>query len=298
MIPAEVYRQVRRLRLRVRRAVRAGAGGSYRSAFRGSGLLFEDVRAYEPGDDVRFIDWNVTARLGTPYVKRYVEERELTVFVVLDLSDSMRLGTGRHAKSAVAAELASVLLLLAAAHQDRAGWLGVSGDLERVAWPGKGGRLALSRVRDILTASSRTGGTNLAKALEYLAARQRQRAVIFLISDFLIAPNDRRLGNILGRVARQHDVAALEISDPVEDDWPEAGLVRVADAETGRATLVDSGSAEFRAAFRARAEARRAELAAWLAQLRVGHERLTTSGDHFGQLTRYLRARSHSRRDA
>jgi uncharacterized protein (DUF58 family) len=292
MLPAEVTRQVRRLQLRARRAVQTLLGGEYRSAFKGAGLSFEEVRDYLPGDDVRTIDWNVTARMGHPYVKRYAEDRELTVLLATDLSASQRFGTGAVAKRAVTAELAAVLAFAAVAHNDRVGLLGFTDAVERYVPPGKGPRHALRVLRDVLFFEPRGVRTDLTEALDYLNRVHRRRAIVFLFSDFL----DDGFEDPFRRAARQHDLIAVRTADPREHDWPAAGLVQLEDAETGRQVLIDTGSRRFREAFAARAAARRGAFTALARSSQVDLIDVGTDGGHFDALLRFFRIRDRRRR--
>src|SRR3954462_8728537 len=185
MLPREVLRQIRRLQLKARRAVEDLLGGEYHSVFKGTGIAFEEVREYQPGDDVRTIDWNVTARVGHPFIKRFVEERELTMLLVVDVSASTKFGTGVLTKRAAAAELAALLALCAVSNNDRVGLLAFTSEVERYVAPNKGPRHVLRLLRDILAFDPKHPGTDLGAALDYLNKVQRRRAIVFLMSDFL-----------------------------------------------------------------------------------------------------------------
>ncbi|OWK37459.1 DUF58 domain-containing protein [Fimbriiglobus ruber] len=292
MLPAEVMRQVRRLQLRARRAVRTLLGGEYRSAFKGAGLSFEEVREYQPGDEVRSIDWNVTARMGHPFVKRYAEERELTLVLMVDLSASQRFGTGSVTKRTAAAELAAVLAFAAVTHNDRVGLLGFTDRVERYVPPGKGPRHALRVLRDVLFFEPTRKGTDLAAALDYLNRVHRRRAIVFLFSDFL----GDNFTDSFNRAARRHDLIAVRTTDPREQDWPAAGLVRLEDAETGRQVVIDAGSRSFRDAFAARARDRRATFTRLARAAQVDLIDVDTGGNHFDALLRFFRLRDRRRR--
>jgi uncharacterized protein (DUF58 family) len=227
MLPADVLRQVRRLHLRARRLVQTLLGGEYHSAFKGAGLSFEEVREYQPGDDVRTIDWNVTARVGHPFIKRYVEERELTILLAVDLSASQKFGTGAMTKRAVAAELAALLALCAVSNNDRVGLIGFTDVIERFVPPNKGPRHVLRLLRDVLAFEATHAGTNLTTALDYVTKVQRRRAIVFFISDFFGTGYDRAFR----RAARKHDLIAVRTTDARERTWPAAGLVRGSQAE-------------------------------------------------------------------
>jgi uncharacterized protein (DUF58 family) len=292
MLPADVLRQVRRLQVRARRAVHGPLGGAYQSAFRGTGLSFEEVREYHPGDDVRRIDWNVTARAGHPFVKRYAEERELTVLLAIDLSASLRFGTGPRAKRQAAAEVAALLAVAAVGNGDRVGLAGFTATVERYVPPAKGTRHALRVLRDVLAFEPAGKGTDLAAALDFLTRVHRRRAVLFVVSDFLDAGFDRAFR----RAARRHDLIAVRVADPRERDWPAAGLVQLEDAETGRQLLIDAGDAGFRAAFAGRAADRRRAFDRLARSAGVDVIDADTGGGHADALVKFFRLRERRRR--
>src|SRR5262245_60029961 len=209
-------RQIRRLQLRARRAVQTLLGGEYHSVFKGTGLAFEEVREYQPGDDVRSIDWNVTARTGHPFIKRFVEERELTVVLLVDGSGSQGFGTRYQQKREVAAELAAVLAFSAIANNDRVGLVQFSDAVEHYLPPRKGARHVLRLIRDALFFRAERPGTSLRAALDFLDHVQRKRAVVFLLSDFL----DEGYERPLRRVGRRHDLIAVRLGDPAEEELP------------------------------------------------------------------------------
>ena len=292
MLPVEVMRQIRRLQLRARRAVRTLFGGEYRSAFKGAGLSFEEVREYQPGDDVRSIDWNVTARMGTAFVKRYAEERELTVVLMVDFSASRLFGTGSTTKRAVAAELATVLAFAAVSHNDRVTLLGFTDAIERHVRPGKGTRHALRVLREVLYFEPRSTGTDLAACLDALNALHRRRAIVFLVSDFLATGYE----DAFKRTARRHDLIAVRTTDAREHVWPDAGLLRLDDAETGEQAVIDTGDAAFRTQFAVRSGERRAAFDALARAARVDVNDVTTDGKHFDALLQFFRTRERRRR--
>ena len=255
--PQAILRRVRELEIRTRRAVRDILAGQYSSVFKGRGIEFEEVRAYEPGDDVRTIDWNVTARFGHPYVKRFVEERELTVILALDGSASGRFGTGGAWKYERAAEAAAILAAAAIRNNDKVGLLVFTDRVEKYLAPKKGRTHVLRVIREALFFRPEGRRTNIASALEHISNVQRRRAVVFLISDFL----DAGFEDLLAVAARRHDVVAITIIDPRETELPRAGLVELEDAETGERRLIDTSSARVRRAYaemqKTRLEARR-----------------------------------------
>jgi uncharacterized protein (DUF58 family) len=294
MFTQESLSQIRRLQLRAKRAVQTLLGGDYQSAFKGTGLSFEDVREYQPGDDVRCIDWNVTARMGTAYLKRYVEERELTIMLLLDVSGSQRFGTGSTLKRTVAAELAALIGFAAVSNNDRVGLLAWSDRLEHHVRPNKGGRHILRLLRDILFFEPQSRGTNLRAALDHLRQVQKRRAVVFLFSDFL---TDDQYEDSFRHVARQHDLIAVRLGDDREQRWPNAGLLVLEDAETGEQRWVDTGSVAFREAFAERAAARNRAFEQFTRSAQVDAITVGTEGRHFEELIQFFRRRDRQTRN-
>jgi uncharacterized protein (DUF58 family) len=243
---------VRGIQIRTRKLVSELLAGQYCSAFRGQGLEFREVRGYVEGDDLRALDWNVTARTGDPYVKTYQEERERTVLFVVDVSASTGFGSGEKSKAALAAEVCAVLALSAAGSQDRVGLLAFSDRIEHYVPPRRGTRHALRLLRDILSLESQDRGTAIGSALEYLLRTRIRRAVVFLLSDF----RDRGFEGPLKIAARRYDLIAVRIVDPREEELPPRGLVRIADSETGAKAVLDCSSAAVRARFRGEAQSR------------------------------------------
>jgi uncharacterized protein (DUF58 family) len=253
-VSRELLRQVRQIELRTRGLVNSIFGGEYHSVFRGQGMEFSEVREYEPGDDVRNIDWNVTARTGQPHVKKHVEERELTVLLAVDLSGSEQFGTRGRFKAELAAELAAVLALSAVRNNDRVGMLVFSDRVEHVVPPRKGRRHALRLIRDVLAFRPKGRGTDIAAALDYAARLLPHRGIIFLLSDF--APradatpaDDAQWEKTLRLVSRRHDLVAIHIADPAELDLPDLGFVAIEDPESGELAYVDTGAEDVRTAF-------------------------------------------------
>src|ERR1700732_36463 len=208
MLPLEVLRQIRRLQLKARRAVEDLLGGEYHSVFKGTGIAFEEVREYQPGDDIRAIDWNVTARIGHPFIKRFIEERELTVMLVVDCSGSNQFGTRLQQKREVAAELAAVLAFSAISNNDKVGLIQFTDRVEKFVPPRKGTRHVLRLIRDILFYQPQHRRTSLRNALDYLNRVLHRRAIIFLLSDFL----DRDYERSFKRTGRRHDLIAVRLS--------------------------------------------------------------------------------------
>ncbi len=291
---AEVLRQVRRLELRTRRVVDTRFAGEYRSVFKGQGLEFAEVREYQPGDEVRAIDWHVTARMGRPFVKRFEEERELTVMFVVDVSASTGFGTGVRTKLDVARELVAVLALTAARHNDRVGLLLCTDRVERVVPPRKGRRQALRLLRELLLATPLPRGTALAPVADTLARLLPHRAVLFLVGDG-IEPADERG---LARLAQRHDVVAVTVQDPAERELPDVGPALLQDPETGATAVVDTSHPAVRAQFarqRAASDAARERL---LARLGVDEVRLEVGHGILSALQGLFRSRLRRRRGA
>ena len=249
MTPEEVAREVRRIEITTRHLVRDIVAGEYSSAFRGRGVEFAEVREYQPGDDVRTIDWNVTARLGSAYVKRYLEERELSVVFVVDMSASSGFGSRRRTKGELGAEVAAVLALAAVRNNDRIGATFFTDRIEYHLRPAKGRRHALRLITDLLAFRPIGTGTDLSVALAELEPTLRRRAVIFVLSDFMAAGYE----TVLARLSRRHDVVGLQLVDPRERELPAAGIVTLWDPETGAWRRVDTADAAVRAYFARRA---------------------------------------------
>jgi uncharacterized protein (DUF58 family) len=287
MLSPEVLRQIRRLQFRARRAVEDLLGGEYHSVFKGTGIAFEEVREYQPGDDVRSIDWNVTARMGHPFIKRYVEERERTVFLLIDWSRSQFFGTGAREKRDVAAELAAILAFSAIANNDKVGLLGFTDRVERFLPARKGTRHALRLIRDVLYCQPTGGATSLPEALKFLGRLVHRRAIVFLISDFL----DTAFESPLKRAARAHELIAIRISDPREEKLPPIGLVELEDAETGKRMLVNTAERRLREVFAAEAGKRRDSLRRLARAARFDLIEVSTDGSHLEALVRFFQER-------
>jgi uncharacterized protein (DUF58 family) len=287
MLPRDIIRQVRRLQLRARRAVQNLFGGEYHSVFKGAGVAFDEVRAYQPGDEVRHIDWNVTARVGQPFIKRHVEERERTVLLAVDTSASLAFGTGTHTKREVAAELAAVVAFSAISNNDRVGLIQFTNHIEHYLPPRKGSRHVLRLIRDVLFFEPTQRATSLREGLDHLNRVQRKRAIVFLFSDFL----DDDLDRVLQRTARRHELIAVHLDDPRERELPNVGLVELEDTESGERLLVDTSSAAVRNEYAARADRRETDLAKTLRGAGIDRIRVSTDGEHLEQLVRFFRSR-------
>ena len=288
MIPQEVMRTIRRIEIRTRRLVNQGMGGEYHSVFKGRGMEFSEVREYQPGDDVRTIDWNVTSRTGTLHVKKFVEERELTVVLLVDVSASEEFGSRGTRKSEMAAEVAAQIAFSAIANNDRVGLLLFSDRVEKVIPPRKGRKHVLRLVSDILSFRPAGKGTDLSLALGWLSRVTKRRTVLFVVSDFLLDGYEAPL-----RTARmKHDVIPVILRDPMEEAFPALGLVEVEDPETGERALVDSSSPMVRRAFQAAVTRGKAERTRVFRKLELDSVELRAGEDHGEALVRFFRARA------
>jgi uncharacterized protein (DUF58 family) len=243
----ETFERIRRIQIRTRTILESGIGGDYHAVFKGRGMEFAEVREYTPGDEVRTIDWNVTARMGAPYVKKFVEERDLTLLLVVDVSGSQEFGSQYLLKRDYAAELAAVLAFSAVSNHDRVGAVLFSDRIEGYVPPARGRDHALRIVRDLLARAPLGRGTDLAEALRFANRVLRRRGIVAVISDF----QARGYEKALGALRRRHDVVALHLRDPRETDVPAAGLVAFTDPETGERVVADTARPEVRRALRA-----------------------------------------------
>ena len=243
----ETLRKIRRIQIRTRVILESGIGGAYHAVFKGRGMEFAEVREYAPGDEVRTIDWNVTARMGAPYVKKFVEERDLTLLLVVDVSGSQQFGSQYLLKRDYAAELAAVLAFSAVANHDRVGAVLFSDRIEGYVPPARGRDHALRIVRDLLAREPVGRGTDLAGALRFAQRVLRRRGIVAVISDFQAEGWEKAIGAL----RRRHDVVALHLADPRESDVPAAGLVAFTDPETGARVVADTARPEVRRALRA-----------------------------------------------
>jgi len=245
VIPKEIIQRVRQIEIRTKHLVNDAFSGEYHSVFKGRGMEFAEVREYEPGDDIRSIDWNVTARTGRPYIKRFTEERELTVMLLVDASGSGNFGTGDQMKGEIAVELCALLAFAAIKNSDRVGLLIFTDRIEKFIPPRKGRTHVLRVIRELLYNRPDGTGTDITQALEYMNRVINRRCIVFLASDFLSSGFDTAL-----RIAnKRHDVVAVTMTDPRELEIPPVGLIELEDAETGEEILVDTGDEAWRQAY-------------------------------------------------
>jgi len=291
-LSADLLARIRTIEIRTRRLTASLLGGEYRSIFRGAGIEFAEAREYVDGDDVRLIDWNVTARMGTPWVKQFVEERDLSVMCMVDRSASARVGTPERGRFGAAAELVALLGFAATQSNDRVGLLTFSAAPDVFVRPGRGTRHALRIVRDVISAEPAFGRrTNIADAADYLGRVLRRRSVIFLISDFLDAGYEESLRGL----ARRHEVVALSLVDPIDTALPDMGVIAVADAETGERMWIDTGSERVRADYAAAAQARADQRRRAMASAGVEEIAIPITGDVIAPLAAYFHRRAQTR---
>jgi uncharacterized protein (DUF58 family) len=284
---AEILKKVQRIQIVANRTVNDLFAGRYRSVFRGRGMEFDRVRQYQPGDDIRTIDWNVTARTGDCFVKLFAEERELTVLFLVDVSASGVFGSGQQSKLDLVVEIAALLMFSALKNNDKVGLLRFCDEVQDYLPPRKGKAHVLHLIRQLVDVQPVARETNLAAALEFLGRVQKRRAVVFLISDFL-APSAR---HALAIANEHHDLTAITVSDPREQELPDVGFLRLQDAETGAIAEVDTRHPAVRRLFREQMQARHTRLADELRKLGVDQLPIGTDTDFLGSLRRFFRLR-------
>jgi uncharacterized protein (DUF58 family) len=287
----EIMRRVRKLELKARRIVRESFSGEYQSSFRGQGLDFDDFREYQHGDEIRFIDWNVTARMGTPFIRKFREERELSVILAVDVSGSLDYGSVHFSKREVAAEAAAILGFSAVGNGDKVGLLLFAKEALLYVPPAKGSRHVLRMVREILMVKPTEQGSSLTEASSFLLRTLKRKALVFIISDFFVDD----LEGPLGRLALRHETVALQTVDPLEINLPRAGRVTFFDPETGAEALVNTGNAHFRMGYE-KLMARHHENVAIACHRRgVDHADIRTDRDRLADLHRLLKMRARRR---
>ena len=288
MLPAHLVKAVKHLEIIARRAVNDQLAGQYHSVFKGRGMDFVDVREYQPGDDIRVIDWNVSARTDVLHIKQFTEERELTVFLMVDASGSQLFGTHHRRKQTCAAEIGALLAFSAIKNNDRVGLITFSDRVETFVPPKKGRKHVLRVITQILELASEHRGTRLADALEHLTRITRKRAVVFLISDFL----DEGFERALDIASRRHEIIPVLVVDPMEEKLPNMGIVEVEDPETGQLLTVDTTSARVREAFARRAASERETRIKRFRRLKMEPIVVRTDEDYLGPLIKYFRLRA------
>lgn len=287
----EVLKEVRRIQIVARRQVNDLLAGEYLSAFKGRGMEFDSVREYVPGDEIRSIDWNVTARGGAPYVKTFCEERELTVLLAVDVSASGAFGSQRRSKMETAVEVAAVLMFTALKNNDKVGLLFFADDVVKYIPPRKGRGNVLRLIRELLATEPIKAPTDISRALEFLSRVQRRRCVVFLMSDFLGPDCSKELA-----IANQrHDCIAVTLGDPREQSLPDVGFLTLRDAETDELLELDTRHPRVRALFAKAAEDRERTLTGWLRRANVDRLEIRTDQSHAQSLQRFFRMRERQR---
>lgn len=295
----ELMAKVGRIRLLTNRLIDDELSGNYHSTFKGQGVEFDEVRPYEIGDDVRSIDWNVTARTGVPFIKRYSEERELTILFLVDVSGSLSYGSKGRTKAELAAEVTALLALTAIRNQDKVGLVLFSDRILKYIPPRKGRDSVMRLAREVLAAGDGAqGGTDIVEALKFLNSIRKRRAVVFLVSDFIIPSVSARdeFEKLVRATARRHDMISVSVSDPAEGEMPDVGVVELEDPETGEITIVDTSSASVRKAFAASAAAEKAELERFFARSALDAVSLSTDRPYIDEVRALFRRRACKRR--
>ncbi|HOE69429.1 MAG TPA: DUF58 domain-containing protein [Candidatus Omnitrophota bacterium] len=292
MIPAALLKKVRRIEIRTTRLVNDLFGGEYESVFKGQGIEFADVREYVPGDDIRTIDWNVTARSAHPFVKKFVETRELTVFFVVDMSGSQHFGTSGKLKSEIAAEIAAILAFSAVKNNDKTGLLICTDRVEKFLPVKKGRNHALRVIREILGYQPQSRGTKLESAIQYIHNVLTRSAVVFLISDF----QDEGYEKALKILSQKHDVVAIHLKDRLERSFPGVGLVELRDRETGETTLIDSSSRTFRKRFEENTRAREESTSKLFRKLQIDRVEVPAEASYIDPLIKFFKSRERKRK--
>ena len=287
MIPREVFQKIRSIQIRSSHKVDELLAGSWNSAFKGRGIEFEEVRPYQPGDDVRAIDWNVTARSDQPFIKLFREEREMSVQLLVDLSPSLEFGSGTRTKRELVAELGATLAMSATRNNDRVGLTMFTDQVEKAIAPRKGSKHVLRIIRELLYCQPVGEGTSISAAIEHLNRTSKRRSVAFLISDFQDDGFEAQL-----KVARKrHDLIPIIVSDPRESDIPNVGLIRLRDSESGETVLLDSASKKNRAIYRQMYAESNDQRDAMFRRLKIQPIRLSTDSDLVEPLRRYFHMR-------
>ncbi|HPW76534.1 MAG: hypothetical protein BWY44_00842 [Candidatus Omnitrophica bacterium ADurb.Bin292] len=290
MIPVELLRKIRKIEIHTTRLVNDLFGGEYESVFKGQGIEFADVREYVPGDDIRTIDWNVTARSNQPFVKKFVETRELTVIFAVDMSGSQYYGSQDKLKSEIAAEITAILAFSAVKNNDKTGLLICTDEVEKFIPVKKGRNHALRVIREILGYQPRKRQTRLSQALEYLHKVLTRTAVIFLISDFI----DEGYEKPLKILSRKHDVIAVHIQDPLEQKIPAVGLLNLQNRETGETVLIDTNSKEFQARYQNNALLKKRAIDKLFKRLHIDQINIPANTSYVEPLFKFFKSRGRS----
>jgi len=293
MIPNEVISAVKRIEIKTGKIINSILGGEYAAVFKGNGMEFADVRKYFEGDDVRMIDWNVTARTGEPFIKRNIEERELIVILMVDVSASGDFGTKKQFKSEMIAELAALLAFSAIKNNDRVGLLLFSDKIEKFIPPKKGKKSVLALIRELLYFKPTSKKTDISQALAHISRIQKKKAVIFCISDFI--DNSKNFEKLLSVAARRHDFIAISVDDPRESELPNVGLLQIFDAEKRERILVDTGSKKFREHFKNEQLRKKENLLRLFSAKKIDNIPLSTISGYIEPLIKFFKQREKRR---
>ena len=291
MLPKEIIAKIRRIEITTSKLVTDFLAGQYESVFKGRGMEFDEVREYQPGDEIRSIDWNVTARMGHPFIKKYIEERQLTVMVLLDASGSSYFGTSKRLKSELAAEVSAVLAFAAIQNKDRVGLIIFTDRIEKFIPPRKGLSHVLRVIREALYFKPKGRGTDIAGALRYLDGVTTRRAVTFIISDFFA----KDFKKPLSIANKQHDCVAITITDPRETELPDSGLVELSDAETGALFMIDTTNAAIRKKYAARSRQLMEDRLRLFASLDMDHIDIRTDKSYIEEFIKFFKKRKKRR---
>lgn len=292
MISKELAKKVRYIQIMTNKAVNDVLAGEYHSVFKGQGMEFDEVREYQPGDEIRTIDWNVTARTGHPHVKRFREERELTLLFLVDLSASGRFGSVKNMKNEVATELCALLAFSAIKNNDKVGLVVFTEEVEMFIPPAKGTTHVLRLISELLSFEPKKNGTKIRAGLDFAARILNRRSIVFLISDFF----DKEYDRTLRILSRRHDLIALSVNDPREYELPDVGLLDLQDAETGATVTIDTGSAAVRKQYAAAGRARSEGLRESLRSMDIDLIEVGTSHDYLLDLIRFFKRRERQKR--
>ncbi|MFH1760099.1 MAG: DUF58 domain-containing protein [bacterium] len=292
MISHELIKKIKRIEIKTNRIVNDVLGGEYLSAFKGQGMEFSEVREYLPGDDVRAIDWNVTARMQHPYIKKYMEERELTVILMVDASSSGDFGSFKQMKGEIAVEICALLAFSAIKNNDRVGLIIFTSGIEKFIAPKKGRKHVLRVIRELLYFKPRHAGTDIGGALKYLKDILSKRAVVFLVSDFISSEFEAPI-----KIAnKEHDIIMITVTDPREIDIPAMGLLELQDAETGETILVDTSENLFQKNFREHSLGMRSDLNDLMRRIGIDLIHIRTDRDYVDPLVRFFKIRERKLR--
>lgn len=289
MTPNEITKKIRKLQIYTEKRVNNAFSGEYRSIFKGRGMEFDEAREYQPGDDVRSIDWNITARQGTPYIKRFREERQLTVILALDFSASSNFGSQKRQKNELIAEVCALLAFSAIKNNDMVGMLIFTDQVERFIPPGKGSLHVLRLIREILTFEPQHSGSNAKEPMGYLSRVLHRKSIIFLLSDFI--DDSFKEDRALFSMAHRHDLVAISVTDPLEKQIPNAGLITFQDAETGEIMTCDTSSKEVREAIQKEIFIHYKELYQIFSRAGIDIVEMLTDHDYMDLLQRFFRIR-------